>query len=314
MIIKCPYGIGDSAVILPKLAVLADENRIDYLTYYLTGYYPHLLYRFFINFDFGVPARYILTPHGIEDDPVDVNVIEVHPMKVHCELKDIPDVVVPERYWERFPYLTRYHGPDIEDILGQVQREITRLDRYGYTERLLKECMRKFRVNKLASDIILSEFIRHKKKQDYPVIFQPFTSLRTPRNFKARDFMELYRAVISVFEGVPVCLVGTYTDYLHIKDIVDSNLSDNIFNMMGQWDVAEVVQAIFDAGVVVGCNSWVSYLGALLDKRSVMYVLGSLGVETEFQGRVVSENFWGFENIALSQNLDINAMVEFLKG
>lgn len=313
VLVVCPYGLGDSATVLPKLASLANDKRIDSLTYYLTGYYPHLLYRFFINFDFGVRAKYILSPWS-ESDVIDTEVIQVHPQKIN-ELNHIPDIVVPEKYWERHTYLERIHHSDMAQIMGAMLGELDRRDMGGF-EKHLNQIWRKFRDNRLASDIILSRFVRNRKghKDEHCVVFQPVTTLRTPRNFVAERMAELYNKVITALEGFTIYLVGTYDDYLSIKELVDSVARDSIINTMGRWDVAQIVQLIFDADVVLGCNSWVPYLGSICDKRSAMYVLGGLQVEAEFRNRIVSENFYGFDDISLRQSLNIDKMVHFLAG
>ncbi len=311
MVISCPFGIGDSATVLTKLASLAEENRFDSLTYYLTGYYPHLLYRLFINFDFGVPTRYILAPWAC-DEPVDVDVIQVHPQKVDL-LVDIPDVVIPEKYWERHTYLERFHNPEMEHKMCSILEELGRRD-MGEVEKHLNQIWQKIKGNRLASDIILSRFLRNRKRHEdeHCVVFQPVTTLRTPRNPNAERMSELYKKVITAFEGSSIYLVGTYDDYHSIKDLVDSNARDSIINVMGRWDVAQVVQLIFGADVVVGCNSWIPYLGSMCDKRSAMYVLGGLQVEAEFRNRIVSKNFYGFDNVSLRENLNIDEMIRFL--
>lgn len=311
MLVVCPYGLGDSATVLPKLASLANDKRIDSLTYYLTGYYPHLLYRFFINFDFGVRAKYILSPWS-GDDVIDTEVIQVHPQKING-LNHIPDIVVPKKYWERHTYLERLQHSDMAQIMRTMLAELDRRD-MGEFEEHLNQIWRKFSDNRLASDVVLSRFLRNRKRHEDEryVVFQPVTTLRTPRNFVAERMAELYKKVIEAFEGSSIYLVGTYDDYLTIKELVDSNARDSIINTMGRWDVAQVVQLIFDADIVLGCNSWVSYLGAICDKRSAMYVLGGLQVEAEFRNRIVSKNFYGFDNVSLRQNLDIDEMVRFL--
>lgn len=313
MVIVCPYGLGDSATVLTKLASLAESKSFDSLTYYLTGYYPHLLYRFFINFDFGVRARYVLSPWS-DGDIIDTEIIQVHPQKINA-LDHIPDIVVLEKYWERHSYLERLHSPEMDSVMKSMLTELERRDMHEF-EKHLNQIWRKFRDNRLASDIILSRFIRDRKrhKDEHSVVFQPVTTLRTPRNFIAENMAKLYNSVITAFEGSTIYLVGTYDDYLTIKELVDSSARDSIINTMGRWDVAQVVQLIFDADVVLGCNSWVPYLGSICDKRSAMYVLGGLQVEAEFRNRIVSKNFYGFDNVSLRHNLNVDEMVHFLTG
>lgn len=311
MVISCPFGIGDSATVLTKLATLATEERFNSLTYYLTGYYPHLVYRLFINFDFGVPTKYVLAPWA-DSDIIDADVIDVHPQKIDL-LTHIPDIVIPEKFWERHLYLERLHNPDTEQLMRTMMAELSRRD-MGEFEKHLDRVWQKLRSSQLSSDIILSRFLRERKNREneHCVVFQPVTTLRTPRNPSAERMSELYKKVIAVFEESSIYLVGTYDDYLSIKDLVDSNARDSIINVMGRWDVAQVVQLIFEADVVLGCNSWIPYLGSMCDKRSAMYVLGGLQVEAEFRNRIVSKNFYGFDNVSLRKNLNIDEMMHFL--
>jgi len=311
MVVNCPHGIGDSATILPKLVSLAEEKSIDCLTYYLTGFYPHLIYRLLINFNFGVPTKYILSPRG-GDDFIDGNVIDAHPNTVN-RLTHIPDAIITEKYWERFKYLEYRREPRVMAQLETLLQELASKSEYDGMGEEVSRWLEKLQAT-APPDVSLSKYIRHRQKGPYPVVFQPFTSLRSPRNFRPERFTELFKAVVAAFEDSQICLVGTYEDYLHIKSIVNAHMSKNIVNMMGLWDVAEVVQAIFDAEVVVGCNSWIPYLAAMVDKRSAMYVLGGLHVEREFQGRIVSKQFYGFDSISLPRNLKVDRMIEFLKG
>lgn len=311
MVISCPYGIGDSATVLTKLASLAEEKRFDSLTYYLTGYYPHLVYRLFINFDFGVPTKYMLSP-WTDSNIIDADVIDVHPQKIDL-LTHIPDIVVPEKFWERHSYLESLHNPDTDRLMRTMMAELSPRD-MGGVEKHLNQIWTKIKSSRLSSDIILSRFLRERKKHEdeHCVVFQPVTTLRTPRNPSAERMSELYKKVIAAFEESSIYLVGTYDDYLSIKDLVDSNARDSIINTMGRWDVSQTVQTIFDADIVLGCNSWVPYLGSMCDKRSAMYVLGGLQVEAEFRNRIVSKNFYGFDNVSLRKNLNIDEMIHFL--
>lgn len=311
MIVKCAYGIGDTACVLPKLASLAMDKRIDHLTYHLTGYYPHLLYRLLINFDFNVQTRYILSPIDDGSPEVDRHVIEAHPQKID-QLPDIPDIIIPEKYLERFQYLGK--GRDSTDVKGLLQEIIEEIDhrgRVGDLRRYSIDCLKRLQASKSVTDIILSKFLRN--KQTYRVVFHPYTSLRTPRNFEPKKFAQLFESVMKAFGDSDMCLVGTHEDYLKIRDVVDTYVGDNVINNMGLFDVAENVQAVFDAEIVIGVDSWVSYLAAMLDKRSAMYILGGMQVEQEFQNRIVSRNFYGFDNISLRYNLKVDDMIEFLK-
>lgn len=51
-----------------------------------------------------------------------------------------------------------------------------------------------------------------------------------PGNFVAENMAKLYDSVITAFEGSTMYPVGTYDDYLTIKELVDSSARDSIIN------------------------------------------------------------------------------------
>jgi len=150
-------------------------------------------------------------------------------------------------------------------------------------------------------------------EKEYDVVIHPVTMLKTPRRFNEKTLFALLNTFIEAFPDKRMCLVGHAADINVMRPFIIKMLPNKMVeSFIGEWDCYKVVQTIFRAEMVLACDSWIALLAGFLGKRCCQYVLGKARLGIVFESRVVSPNYFGFENINL-EDIDVDKIIRYFK-
>lgn len=123
----------------------------------------------------------------------------------------------------------------------------------------------------------------------YDIIVHPVTTSRTMRVFDKGVLYDLLDYIADWNKDSSIILVGSEEDVKFMGDY-DNPAFDNQMNKLSAY---QVVQLLFEAKHIIGCDSWIAFLGGIIGKPTFMYMLNR---KTDkllnlFRDRVISDQF-----------------------
>ena len=123
----------------------------------------------------------------------------------------------------------------------------------------------------------------------YDIVIHPVTTSRTMRVFGKDILYDLLDYIADWKRDCRIVLVGSEEDASFMNDY-DNPVFDNHMNKLSAY---QVVQLLFKAEHIIGCDSWVAFLGGIIGKPTFMYMLNR---KTDkllnlFRDRIVSNKF-----------------------
>lgn len=150
-------------------------------------------------------------------------------------------------------------------------------------------------------------------EKEYDILIHPVTMLKTPRRFDENTLFTLLNTFIEAFPDKRICLVGHATDINVMRPFIIKTLPNKMVeSVIGEWDCYKVVQTMFEADMVLACDSWIALLAGFLGKRCCQYILGKARLGVVFESRIVSPNYFGFNNINID-NIDVDRIIRYFK-
>ncbi len=121
----------------------------------------------------------------------------------------------------------------------------------------------------------------------YDIVIHPVTTSRTMRVFDKDILYEMLDYIADKCSNM--VLVGSEEDASFMNDY-NNPAFDNQMNKLSAY---QVVQLLFKAKNVIGCDSWVAFLSGIIGKPTLMYMLnrGTDKLLNLFRDRIISDNF-----------------------